>query len=168
MLTFNRKTIGIFGGSFDPPHKGHVEISKIILKKINYQQYIRNKDIVIITNKTVAKLHLTKVKNVLKKFRVETYIIPDGERFKNTDTLNKIHNFLIEKNFDRQLTIIAFGGGVIGDLAGFAAGTFLRGVDFFWPLKNLFSPMLFVSIILLVIFFISGHFSLMVLTVEFS
>ena len=100
-----------------------------ILKKINYQQYIRNKDVVIITNKTVAKLHLTKVKNVLKKFRVETYIIPDGERFKNTDTLNKIHNFLIEKNFDRQLTIIAFGGGVIGDLAGFAADTFLRGVD---------------------------------------
>ena len=56
--------------------------------------------------------------------------MPDGEKQKNTLTLNKIHHFLIKKKFDRQVTIVAFGGGVIGDLAGFASDTFLRGVDF--------------------------------------
>ena len=55
--------------------------------------------------------------------------MPDGEKQKNISTLNKIHNFLIKKKFDRQVTIVAFGGGVIGDLAGFASDTFLRGVD---------------------------------------
>ena len=104
-------------------------IGENILKKIKYQEFIKNKNIVIITNTTVAKLYLTKIKNTLKKFKVESYILPDGERFKNTNTLNKIHNFLIKKNFDRQLTIIALGGGVIGDLAGLASDTFLRGVD---------------------------------------
>ena len=104
-------------------------IGKDILKKIKYKEYIQNKDIVIITNKTVAKLYLAKIKYSLKGFKVENYILPDGERFKNINELKKIHDFLINKNFDRQLTIIALGGGVIGDLAGFAADTFLRGVD---------------------------------------
>lgn len=104
-------------------------IGKDILKKIKYKEYIQNKDIVIITNKTVAKLYLAKIKYSLKSFKVENYILPDGERFKNINELKKIHDFLINKNFDRQLTIIALGGGVIGDLAGFAADTFLRGVD---------------------------------------
>ena len=106
-----------------------VIIGNNILKKINYSNYIKNKDVVIITNKTVADLYLSKVKGSLKRFAVDSYIIPDGERFKNVETLNKIHNFLIKKNYDRQLTIIALGGGVIGDLAGFASDTFLRGVN---------------------------------------
>ncbi|MEC7833116.1 MAG: 3-dehydroquinate synthase [Pseudomonadota bacterium] len=106
-----------------------VLIGSDILKKINYLNYIRNKDVVIITNKTVANLYLKKVKNALKNFTVDSYVIPDGERFKNIETLKKIHNFLIKKNYDRQLTIIALGGGVIGDLSGFASDTFLRGVD---------------------------------------
>ena len=106
-----------------------VIIGNNILKKINYSNYIKNKDVVIITNKTVADLYLSKVKGSLKRFTVDSYIIPDGERFKNLETLNKIHNFLIKKNYDRQLTIIALGGGVIGDLAGFASDTFLSGVN---------------------------------------
>ena len=65
-------------------------------KKINYSNYIKNKDVVIITNKTVADLYLSKVKGSLKRFTVDSYIIPDGERFKNVETLNKIHNFLIK------------------------------------------------------------------------
>lgn len=86
-----------------------VLIGSDILKKINYLNYIRNKDVVIITNKTVANLYLKKVKNALKNFTVDSYVIPDGERFKNIETLKKIHNFLIKKNYDRQLTIIALG-----------------------------------------------------------
>ena len=67
--------------------------------------------------------------SALKDFRVDSYVIPDGEQFKNIETLKKIHDFLIKKNYDRQLTIMALGGGVIGDLSGFASDTFLRGVD---------------------------------------
>ena len=104
-------------------------IGKHILTKFKYGEFIKNQDVVIITNTTVAKLYLNKIKNSLKKFTVSTLILPDGERFKNINTLNKIHNFLIKKLFDRQVTIISLGGGVIGDLVGFASDTFMRGVN---------------------------------------
>ncbi len=104
-------------------------IGKHILTKFKYGEFIKIQDVVIITNTTVAKLYLNKIKNSLKKFTVSTLILPDGERFKNINTLNKIHNFLIKKLFDRQVTIISLGGGVIGDLVGFASDTFMRGVN---------------------------------------
>ena len=65
----------------------------------------------------------------MKAFNVKALILPDGEKYKNISSLNKVHNFLIKNKFNRNLTIIALGGGVIGDLAGFASDTFLRGVN---------------------------------------
>ena len=106
-----------------------IYIGKNTIKSIKLDKYIKNKDVVIITNTIVAKYHLDSLLKSLKRFNVESYILPDGEKQKNISALNKIHNFLIKKKFDRQVTIVAFGGGVIGDLAGFASDTFLRGVD---------------------------------------
>ena len=91
--------------------------------------HIKHKDIVIITNTKVANLHLKKVKQSLKGFFVKTLILPDGEKYKDINTLNKIHNYLIKNKFNRDLTVIALGGGVIGDLVAFASDTFLRGVN---------------------------------------
>ena len=99
-------------------------ISNSLLKSL-----IKSKDVVVITNVIVAKYHLKNLKNKLRGFNILTYIIPDGEKYKNVQVLNKIHNFLIKNKFDRQLTIIGLGGGVIGDLSGLVADTFLRGVN---------------------------------------
>ena len=106
-----------------------VYIGNNILSKSLISNHIKQKDVVIITNTKIAKLHLNTVKRSLKNFTVKTLVLPDGERFKNTGTLNKIHDYLIKSKFNRDLTIIALGGGVIGDLVAFAADTFLRGVD---------------------------------------
>ncbi|MBT3548990.1 MAG: 3-dehydroquinate synthase [Gammaproteobacteria bacterium] len=100
-----------------------------VCDKISIAKYINYKDIVIITNTKVAKLHLSNLKKSLKAFNVKTIIFPDGEKYKNISSLNKIHDFLIKNKFNRDLTVIALGGGVIGDLAGFASDTFLRGVN---------------------------------------
>ena len=91
--------------------------------------HIKHKDVVIITNTKIANLHLKKVKRSLKGFLVKTLILPDGEKYKNINTLNKIHDYLIKNKFNRDLTVIALGGGVIGDLVAFASDTFLRGVN---------------------------------------
>ncbi|MBT7236218.1 MAG: iron-containing alcohol dehydrogenase, partial [Gammaproteobacteria bacterium] len=97
--------------------------------KASISKYIDYKDIVIITNTKIAKLHLKKLEKSLKSFNVKTLIFPDGEKYKNISSLNKVHDFLIKSKFNRNLTVIALGGGVIGDLAGFASDTFLRGVN---------------------------------------
>lgn len=80
--------------------------------------------IALITNRKIAALHLRK----LSIPRAEIYFIPDGEKYKNIEEAWKIFTWLIEKKFDRETVLIAFGGGVIGDLAGFVASTFLRGI----------------------------------------
>ena len=86
-------------------------------------------DIVIISNIKVAKIYLQKVKKLFKGYRVKTLILPDGEKYKNLNSLVKIYDFLIKNKYDRKLTLVALGGGVIGDLVAFAADTFLRGVS---------------------------------------
>ena len=90
---------------------------------------IKSKDVVIITNVIVAKYHLKNLKNKLRGFNILTYIIPDGEKYKNIKTLQQIHDYLIKNKYDRSLTIVALGGGVIGDMVAFAADTFMRGVQ---------------------------------------
>lgn len=86
----------------------------------------------IVTNETVAPLYLATLRASLSKVGVgETAIIlPDGESYKNGETLNRIYDHLLAERCDRTTTVIALGGGVIGDLAGFAASTYQRGVPF--------------------------------------
>jgi 3-dehydroquinate synthase len=88
--------------------------------------------VAIVTNVTVANLYLNKLAGALAAVGADVLkvIVPDGEAFKNLETLNRIYDALLEHRCERGTTVIALGGGVIGDLAGFAAATYLRGVPY--------------------------------------
>jgi len=91
-----------------------------------------NGSVAVITNTTVAPLYLTQVSNSLATagYAVKVIVLPDGEEFKNSATLDTIYDALISEGLDRGAFIVALGGGVVGDMAGFAAATFLRGIPF--------------------------------------
>jgi 3-dehydroquinate synthase len=90
------------------------------------------KKIALITNPTVKNLYGQRIVESLKEagFTVLSIDIPDGEQYKNLDWANAIYTALLINGFDRKSALVAFGGGVIGDLTGFAAATFMRGVPF--------------------------------------
>jgi len=92
--------------------------------------HIKTKTICIVSNTTVSKLYLENLKNLLDDYQVVVAIIDDGEEFKNYDSLNHIYTKLLENQCNRDTTILALGGGVVGDIAGYAAATFLRGIPF--------------------------------------
>ena len=79
----------------------------------------------IVSNPTVWRLHGEALADLTRE---EPILLPDGERFKNLPTVGRIYDALIRASADRATTIVAIGGGVVGDIAGFAAATFLRGV----------------------------------------
>ena len=91
---------------------------------------VKGRKVLILSNETVAPLYLEKLKKSLPNSDIDELILPDGERYKNIATLESIYNKLLEGNYDRSSIIIALGGGVIGDTAGFAAATYQRGIDF--------------------------------------
>jgi 3-dehydroquinate synthase len=86
----------------------------------------------IVSNETVAPLYLARVSAALRStgVAVTEIVLPDGEAYKNWETLNRIFDALLSQRCDRRTPVIALGGGVIGDMAGFAAATFQRGVPF--------------------------------------
>ncbi|MDO4997091.1 MAG: 3-dehydroquinate synthase [Neisseria sp.] len=86
----------------------------------------------IITNETIAPLYLAKVQTALNRLNIEHFaiILPDGEAHKNWQTLNLIFDGLMQNRAERKTTLIALGGGVIGDIVGFAAATYQRGAPF--------------------------------------
>lgn len=94
--------------------------------------YLHGKQVMIVTNDMVAPLYLQIYTQALEKLekQVAHCILPDGEKYKNIEHLNLIFNALLEAGFNRDCTVLALGGGVIGDMAGFAAASFQRGVDF--------------------------------------
>lgn len=96
------------------------------------QPYLRSQRVAVISNTTVAPLYLNSLTVALEKVGVgaTAIILPDGEKFKNWESLNAIYDGLLAARCDRGTTLIALGGGVIGDLAGFAAATYQRGVPF--------------------------------------
>ena len=87
---------------------------------------------VIISNDTVAPLYLDAISTPLRQnsIKASSFLLPSGESFKNGETLAHIYSSLLGERADRGTTIIALGGGVVGDMAGYAAATFLRGVPF--------------------------------------
>ncbi|WP_018952770.1 3-dehydroquinate synthase [Thioalkalivibrio sulfidiphilus] len=95
-----------------------------------FAPHIRGKRVMIVTNETVAPFYLDRLKRTLGDFRVDTVILPDGEEYKTLETLNQVYTALLEARFDRKATLVALGGGVIGDITGFAAASYQRGVDF--------------------------------------
>lgn len=94
--------------------------------------HLKRKQVAIVTNTTVAPLYLAKLAEPLKQAGVDVIevILPDGEAYKNSETLNLIYDALLKHRAERSTTLIALGGGVIGDLTGFAAATYQRGVPF--------------------------------------
>ncbi len=86
----------------------------------------------VVTNPTVNRLYGSTVRTSLENsgFTVSVIEIPDGEEHKNAATLSAVYDALIEAGLDRKSFIVALGGGVVGDLAGFAAATYLRGIPF--------------------------------------
>jgi 3-dehydroquinate synthase len=94
--------------------------------------FLKRKQVAIVTNTTVAPLYLKKLADPLRAAGVSVIeiILPDGEAYKNTETLNLIYDALLKNRCERSTTLIALGGGVIGDMTGYAAATYLRGVPF--------------------------------------
>ena len=92
--------------------------------------YIRGRQVMIVTNETVAPLYLEKTLQGFTEYRCEQVILPDGEQYKTLDVWNRVFDALLTARFDRRCTLVALGGGVVGDMTGFAAACYQRGVDF--------------------------------------
>jgi len=88
--------------------------------------------VAVITDTNVEKFYLQPCMDILRNagYEAYSYVIKSGEENKNLDTVKDIYRFLIEAKFDRRSSLIALGGGVTGDITGFVAATFLRGINF--------------------------------------
>ena len=99
--------------------------------------HIKGRQVCIVTNETVAPLYLDRLVSTLKQgeehrpdYQIDTVILPDGEHHKNAYTMATIYDSLLQNKHNRTTTVIALGGGVVGDMAGYAAATYQRGVKF--------------------------------------
>ena len=94
--------------------------------------HLKRKQVAIVSNTTVAPLYMQTLVDTLTQAGVQVIqiVLPDGEAYKNSETLNLIYDALLQNRCERSTTLIALGGGVIGDLTGYAAATYLRGVPF--------------------------------------
>jgi 3-dehydroquinate synthase len=91
---------------------------------------VRARDVMVVTNETVAPLYLAALGSSLGGRRTVSCALPDGERYKTLDWVGRIFDALVEARMNRDACVIALGGGVVGDMAGFAAACYQRGVDF--------------------------------------
>lgn len=94
------------------------------------RSHIPGRQVLIVTNNTVAPLYLEPVQAALSDWQTGAVILPDGEQYKTLEVLNQVFDALLEHRFDRSCTLIALGGGVVGDMTGFAAACYQRGVHF--------------------------------------
>jgi 3-dehydroquinate synthase len=92
--------------------------------------HVHGRQVMVVSNTTVAPLYLDAVTGMLAGFSIKSVILPDGEEFKTLDTLNTIFTALLENRFNRGCTLVALGGGVLGDITGFAAASYQRGIAF--------------------------------------
>lgn len=109
-----------------------IRIGSGLLRSQSLSEFLAGSQALVVTNETIAPLYL---QLILDNFATggitaDSLVLPDGERFKNLDTLNKIFDCLTEHRHNRTTTLVALGGGVIGDMTGFAAACYQRGVNF--------------------------------------
>ncbi len=104
--------------------------SGLLTQKELLIKHIKSKQVLIVTNVTIAPYYLSHLQNSLAEFQVDTIELPDGEQYKNLEYINKIFDQLLENKYSRNATLIALGGGVIGDMGGFAAACYQRGIPF--------------------------------------
>lgn len=94
------------------------------------QPFIAGQQVAVVTNETVAPLYLQALLDALGQRQIDVYQLPDGEEHKTLENYQAVTTFLLEARHNRSTCLIALGGGVVGDLCGFVAATFQRGVDF--------------------------------------
>ncbi len=92
--------------------------------------HIAGRQVMIVSNDTVAPLYMQKTQAALAGLQCHSVVLPDGEQYKTWEVLNRIFDAMLEKHCDRRATVVALGGGVVGDMAGFAAACYQRGVPF--------------------------------------
>ncbi|MBZ5487196.1 3-dehydroquinate synthase [Halomonas aquamarina] len=93
--------------------------------------YLAGKQVMVVTNETIAPLYLEALCATLPdEFDVRTVVLPDGEQYKSIEQVGRIWDALLEAGFNRRCTLVALGGGVIGDMVGYAAASYQRGVAF--------------------------------------
>ena len=91
---------------------------------------IQSRQILIVTNTTIAPLYLSQLSKTLAQYNPQSYVIEDGESYKNIEVMNNIISYLLEQRFGRDACLIALGGGVVGDITGFTAACYQRGIDY--------------------------------------
>lgn len=104
--------------------------SDLLASNALLRKHIQSRQVIVVTNETIAPLYLKKVCEGLSEYAVETLILPDGEQYKTLEYVGQIFDKLLEKKFSRNSSLIALGGGVIGDMGGFAAACYQRGISF--------------------------------------
>lgn len=104
--------------------------ASILTNPETWARHIKGRQVMIVSNETVAPLYLEQIRSALAAWQVDEVILPDGEQFKTLDVLNRIFDALLSRSHNRTTTLIALGGGVVGDMCGFAAACYQRGVDF--------------------------------------
>lgn len=111
--------------------RGLLEDSELLTRYIGTSSGAGGK-VAIVTNTTIAPLYLEKVAAPLRASgrEIVTIVLPDGEEYKNWQSLNLVFDALLANKCDRKTTLVALGGGVIGDLTGYAAASYMRGVPF--------------------------------------
>lgn len=108
------------------------DFSKLPDELLQLDEAMNARKICIVTDSNVEKLYARELQNLLTPYvlQAEIFVFPAGEENKNLKTVQNLYEFLIQKKFTRKDMLVALGGGVVGDLTGFAAATFLRGIDF--------------------------------------
>lgn len=95
------------------------------------KKYISDYDkILLLSNEDIGNIYFKRVLQELKDERVRVFTIPEGESFKNLETLSTIYDYMAKENFSRKSLIISLGGGVVCDIGGFVGATYMRGIDF--------------------------------------
>ena len=92
--------------------------------------HVQGQQVMIVTNTTVAPLYLERCLATLRDRKIYSVVLPDGEQYKSLEYVNQIFDGLLQQRCDRRVTVLALGGGVIGDMTGFAAACYQRGVPF--------------------------------------
>ena len=97
----------------------------------NLKEYIKSYDkILLLSNEEIGELYFSKVMEELQDEKIKSFAIPEGEKFKNLETISTIYDFMARENFSRKSLIISLGGGVVCDMGGFVGATYMRGIDF--------------------------------------
>lgn len=103
---------------------------KVLYKLDNYLKEKNINNLYIITDDNVYRLYINYLKRIIKNYNINTYVVSSGEESKSIETILDIYDDLIENNIDRNTLILSFGGGVVGDMAGFIAATYKRGLKY--------------------------------------